>query len=359
LELTFIKGLDLSHHLYREAVRPLLESHFPGLVYSAALIGPGSDVLGFDTPQSRDHDWGPRLMLFLDESDFSNMRDEINQVLRRNLPSEICGYSTNYGTHPDGTSVMVPSGEREINHRVDLLTVTPFFRQHLCFDPMVKIRPRDWVSVPEQNLLMLTAGQVFHDGLDRLVPLREKLAYYPRDVWLYLLAAGWRRIAQEEAFLGRCGQIGDELGSRLLAARLVRDLMRLCFLMERRYAPYIKWFGSAFAQLKCAGELNAIFAQVLKADAWQEREKHLSGAYRKVSSMHNQLGISTTISPEVSFFHERPFQVIHAERFVETIRAEIRAEAVLALPKYLGGFDQIIDSTDAQNQLERIKAVFE
>lgn len=53
---------------------------------------------------------------------------------------------------------------------------------------------------------MLTSGRVFHDGLDQLGPLRVGLQYYPVDVWLYLLAAQWRRIAQEEAFMGRCGQ---------------------------------------------------------------------------------------------------------------------------------------------------------
>jgi len=38
----------------------------------------------------------------------------------------------------------------------------------------------------------------------------------------------------------------------LIAAQLVRDLMQLCFLMERHYAPYAKRFGTAFARLKCA-----------------------------------------------------------------------------------------------------------
>ncbi len=55
----FIPGLQLSELYYQEAVRPILEAAFPRLVYSASLIGPGSEVLGYDTPQSMDHDWGP------------------------------------------------------------------------------------------------------------------------------------------------------------------------------------------------------------------------------------------------------------------------------------------------------------
>jgi hypothetical protein len=34
-----------------------------------------------------------------------------------------------------------------------------------------------------------------------------------------------------------------------------------------------------------------------------------------------------------------PFLVIHADRFVEAIRAEIKSERVLALPEHLGAID--------------------
>ncbi len=45
----FIPGLQLSELYYQEAVEPILEAVFPRLVYSACLIGPGSEVLGYDT----------------------------------------------------------------------------------------------------------------------------------------------------------------------------------------------------------------------------------------------------------------------------------------------------------------------
>ena len=61
----FIPGLELSRLFYAEQVRPLLDASFSGLPHSAALIGWGSDVLGFDTARSTDHNWGPRVQLFL------------------------------------------------------------------------------------------------------------------------------------------------------------------------------------------------------------------------------------------------------------------------------------------------------
>ena len=64
-----------------------------------------------------------------------------------------------------------------------------------------------------------------------------------------MLACQWSRIAEEEAFPGRCAEAGDELGSAVVTARLARDLMGLWLLMSRRYPPYSKWLGSAFARV--------------------------------------------------------------------------------------------------------------
>src|ERR687893_36730 len=127
----FIKGIELSGLFFFEAVKPVLDAEFPRLRYSAARLGSGSEVLGFDDEMSTDHGWGPRVDVFHDEA-----------------------------------------------------------------------------------------------GLGEI---RGRFSYYPRDVWLYLLAAGWERVGQEEHLMGRAGIAGDELGSAIIAARLARDLMRLGF----------------------------------------------------------------------------------------------------------------------------------
>jgi hypothetical protein len=143
-----------------------------------------------------------------------------------------------------------------------------------------------------------------------------------------------------------------------VAARLVKDLMRLCFLMERQYAPYIKWFGSAFAQLACASRLTPLLTQVLEARTWEERQISLCAAYELAAEMHNRLGITEPLPTQVSHFFERPFLVSQASRFVEAICARITDEEVKALPEHLGSVDQFTDSTDALNQLARLKRVY-
>ena len=108
---TWLPGLQLNLFFYHEAVRPLLDAEFPGLPHSAALIGYGSDVLGFDTPMSTDHNWGPRLQLFLAPEDFASRRDAVDEALRTRLPATFRGYSVNF-SEPDwsdgGTQWMQP-----------------------------------------------------------------------------------------------------------------------------------------------------------------------------------------------------------------------------------------------------------
>jgi len=139
---------------------------------------------------------------------------------------------------------------------------------------------------------------------------RDRVAYYPHDVWLYLLVAGWWRVHPELNLVGRTGFVGDELGSALIGSRLVHDLMRLCFLMERQYSPYSKWFATAFSRLSCAAELTPILWRSVRAQTWPEREDALMGAYEALAAIHNALHITDPVATEVNQMWERPFKVV-------------------------------------------------
>src|SRR5947209_19841933 len=94
----FVPALRLGEQYYREAVRPVLDSRFPDLPHSAALIGTGSEVLGFDTEMSTDHCWGPRVILFLREADLAQ-RAAIDRALGEQLPRTFRGHATDFA-HP-------------------------------------------------------------------------------------------------------------------------------------------------------------------------------------------------------------------------------------------------------------------
>lgn len=346
MELPFIKGLDLCEQFFEEAVRPLLDHHFPNLRYAAGRLGGGSDVLGFDTPQSRDHDWGPRGTLFLAEANFAELASAIDQLLREHLPTTLRGYPTHYGRHPDGSLNLEFIEAGPVNHMIKITTAERFAQAYLALNISQPLRPVDWLCLPSQRLATVRNGRLFHDSLGEMTQLRQTLHFYPHDVWLYLLAGQWTRIAQEDVFVSRTGDVGDDLGSRMIAARQVQNIMRLAFLLEKKYAPYIKWFGTAFAQLDCAADLAPVFDHVWQAASWQPREAALNEAYLYLARWHNKLQLTDPLPAEVGFFHERPYRVIHTDQYADALYEQIQDPLVRALPRGLGNLDQLSDSTD-------------
>lgn len=337
-----MRGLELSRRFYLEAVLPILERRFPGLEHAAALLGSGSEVLGFDDEISTDHHWGPRVQLFLRDL---APADEINHVLADELPPTFAGYSTNFGP-PDeaGARLLAPVSSGPVAHRVDVETVSGFMLEQLGFDSLAGVETADWLVTPSQRFLSVTGGEVYADSIGDLTAARNAVAWYPHDVWLLVMAGQWRRISQLEHFMGRTGLRGDEVGSRLIAARLVDDLMRLAFLHERQYAPYPKWFGSAYALLG-RPEQSAL-AAALAAESWTEREEALSNAYRLVATAHNELGVTAPLDPEVRQFYGRPFQVPDSNRFVDALCAAISDPAVRAIEHQAGSINAVSDNTD-------------
>ena len=157
-------GLVLAEEFYQGAVNPILASHYPDLRYSAALIGSGSEVLGFDDEMSRDHHWGPRVMLFLSTDDFKEKRDAIRSVLSNELPPQYLGYSTNFAP-PDitdhGAQMLQPVISGPVNHRVEIHTLAGYFHSYLNIDIEKPLSPVDWLTLPQQKLRTIVAGRVF------------------------------------------------------------------------------------------------------------------------------------------------------------------------------------------------------
>ncbi|MBP2327033.1 hypothetical protein JOF56_007418 [Kibdelosporangium banguiense] len=355
MDQTFIPGMELSRRFYYEAVLPVVQAHLGDMPHTAARIGTGSEVLGFDTARSADHEWGPRLQLFLHPHDARQHAHNLVAVLSDELPKSFLGYPTNFVATGNEHVRSMEFTTGPVFHRVDVTSLDVWFTGNVGFDPRSGITTLDWLATPVQTLAEVTAGAVFHDGLGELAAARSRLAWYPDQVWRYVLACQWQRVSQEEAFVGRCGEVGDELGSAIVAARLVRDLMRLCLLMHRRYPPYSKWLGSAFARLACADTITPAFTAALAATTWHDRETHLATAYSTVARLHNQLGLTEPVDPSTRPYHDRPFQVLHAERFSQALIATITDPGLRALP-LTGAIDQFADNTDLLDQRAHTRA---
>ncbi|MEV1288891.1 DUF4037 domain-containing protein [Micromonospora sp. NPDC049679] len=350
----FVPGLELNRRFYDELVAPLLAARFPQLRYAAARLDFGSELLGFDTPRSTDHDWGPRVQLFLDRSE-PGLAAQIVSAFSAELPPTFLDHPTRFAEDATtGLGVLSAAGDR---HGVTVSELGAWFESALGFDPRRRVTDVDWLSAPTQRLAEFTGGAIFHDGLDgTLTAARERLLWYPDDVWRYVLACQWTRIAQEEHFVGRCGEVGDELGSAVITARLSRDLMRLCLLLARRYPPYSKWLGSAFARLPGIDTVAGSLRGALAASDWRQREERLCRAYEEVATRTNETGLAAPVDPTVRAFHKRPFMVLDAARFATALRAAIVNPWLRKLPP-VGAVDQYVDSTDLLTGTARARAV--
>jgi hypothetical protein len=317
----FISARDLSGGFHDEVVRPLLAE----TPYAAGLLGWGSDVLGYDTARSTDHGWGPRLQLFVDRAEV----DRVAGLIDEGLPEQYRGHPVRFGWDT----------QKPVHH-VTVTTLGGWLEEHLGIEPSLAdtadqgrfagLSIGDWLITPQQQLLGVVAGCVYADD-GRLQPVRDALSWYPDDVWLWMLGCQWSRLAQEEAFVQRTAEVGDHLGSRVVAARLVRDLMRVALLMERVYAPYTKWLGTAFARLGHADGLDQDLVEALGADQLADRERALVTAYGKVARRHNELAITEPLDPEPRQYFDRPAMVIGADRFVQACLARVRDARVKEL----------------------------
>ena len=93
--------------LEADVVRPILAKRFRGIIYSVGKLHQGSDFVGFDTPQSTDHDWGPgKIDLLLHEEECDRFGEDITGILADEFPPTFRELPTGFVTpETDGGSI--------------------------------------------------------------------------------------------------------------------------------------------------------------------------------------------------------------------------------------------------------------
>lgn len=355
-----MKGLELCEGFFEEAAKPILDRYFPELNYSAGLIGYGSDVLGYDDEVSRDHMWGPRFYLFLEKQDICR-RDEVFRILSENLPYMYKGFSVNFSRpDPDDNGVMHPEpvSVGPVNPLIFITTPEEFLESQLGTSDLENLSPTQWLTFSEHRLLSLISGTMFVDGLK----LRERLkvtAYYPEAVRDYLIASNWDIIASEQAFVRRCADCGDDMGSRIICARMAERLMRLCFLYRKTYAPYSKWFGTAFARLDVDENIGRFLQKALKADTPEDREEYLVSAQALVADLHNECYSENPVEYRIESYFSRNIRVIYADKFAQSMSERLKDMAFEGIPlmgslSQIGGLSNVSDDCACYERIGRL-----
>jgi hypothetical protein len=325
-----VNGVRLASGYYRDVVGPALASRWPSLTFAAGRLGSGSDVLGLDDGVSTDHDWGLRLTLLVPHEMVGEVRDHLDAT----IPDAYAGLPTR-----------IPlSWQTGLTLAVDIADPESFATSRLGIPITRDWDADDWLTLTGQGVLEVTAGPLFVDTAGVISGIRERLAWYPDDVWRWVIAAGWKKIAEEFPFIGRTGERGDDLGSRIITARIARTTMHLGFMLERRWPPYSKWLGAVFATLPALGAVSEQLGTAVSTADWRVRERALVAALETVASVQRDIGLPARV-PVVEPFFDRPYLAVTAIH--DDVLGTIDDERLRARTPLVGAPDQWSDSVPA------------
>ena len=360
--LKFIKGKELCRNFFTEIAKPILDRQFPGLVYSAGLLGYGSDVLGYDDPVSTDHMWGSRFYLFLKEEDQA-LKPQLLEAFSSHFPETYQGYHVNFSP-PDpndgGVRHATPSLDGKVNPLIFLYTIEEYLDFYLGTHQLDNLSDIEWLSFSEHRLLALAVGEFYVDML-HLADTLSPISYYPQNVWLYLIASNWSLIAEEQAFVKRCASTGDETGSILVCARIAERLMRLAFLYCKQYAPSSKWFGTAFQRLPIQQTIKDAIYKAVSAPSISQREEQIVLAQQLMAQLHNSLSVTEPVPDKIESYFGRDIQVIHPDRIAAIVASHLK-DTPLAHAPLIGTLSEVANFTTLYENVSyrsRIQGLYE
>jgi hypothetical protein len=237
-----MKGLELSEAYYREVVRPMLLERFADRTdrMAVGLVGEGSECYGYDDEISRDHDFGPGAMIWLNDADAAAFGEELQAGLD-GLPRSFGGF--------DGRNTSLEGAGRMGVH-----TIRSFYQRYTGL-PRPPQTGLEWLRVPETGLSTATNGRVFVDPPGEFSRYRTALqAYYPEGVRLKKLADGCEEMAQAGQYnYARCRRRGETVAACLAVNRFIEAACCVVFLLNRRYRPFYKWVHRALGELPLLG----------------------------------------------------------------------------------------------------------
>ena len=251
-----MKGLEISKAYFEEFGLPMLEEQFPDVLplIAAGLFGSGSECLGYDDDVSSDHDMEPGFCIFLPGEDKVDRRTAF--LLERayaKLPREYGGLRR---------SLMSPVG----GARHGVFRTAEFFAEKTGSSDGI-LTNGQWLSLPEQALLECINGEIFTDQYGEVSLIRQRLAFYPEDIFKKKLAGQLLLMAQSGQYnYARCLKHGENAAAQLAVNEFVKSTISAIFLLNRRYQPYYKWSFRALRELPKLSILAELLEYLLITD---------------------------------------------------------------------------------------------
>lgn len=225
-----MSGLWLCRSYYETYGKPMIAEKFAEYVDKIAvgLVGKGSDCFGFDDEYSKDHDYGPRFVMWVTAKTYEEIGEAL-QAEYEKLPTSYQGVDRIETFHG--------------RDRAGVMVIEDFYQKLLGVDVFYALTIQEWLEVEEYALAAATNGEVFADPEGIFTKYRNRLKeYYPKAVW-------YRRLAQATALFSQNGQYnmprmlkrGQYVVAEIAKAEAMKQAMKLQYLLNCQYAPHDKW----------------------------------------------------------------------------------------------------------------------
>lgn len=257
--------IDISHDFFDQIVVPILEENYPNefAQMTCGVFGLGSEALRLDDEYSRDHHWGIRIDALMPEDVFANKREAILETLSANIPSTFQG-------HELGEGLVAGAGMAP-----DIL---PGFLARTIGIGHPPESYEEWLAIPEEDIIHVVNGEVWHDPLGQFMAIRQKLeGYYPEPVRLRRMAHWCRYFSGMGTYaLKRAILRDNEMFASTAFGKTIRWGVQLAFMLDKQYFPYDKWLYDLFKRLpRMYGRLGAIVDESVRLSTSWERKLEL------------------------------------------------------------------------------------
>ncbi|MBQ9141789.1 MAG: DUF4125 family protein [Lachnospiraceae bacterium] len=294
-EETAAGGLALCKAYYEECCKPMLEARFPKYVDKIAvgLVGEGSDCFGYDDAFSRDHDWGPRLFLWVTDKVYEEIGAELNTAYEelpkvyKGVPYQEsvqavgrCGvqrigdfYGKLLGTENCPVDVWNRGKEDGIGLSDEGGTQEKFREKDIWWYP----EGIQWERIPEERLAAAVNGAVFVDKSGEFTQIRRILKEgCPKRLWYLKIAEAAARFSQNGQYnYRRMRKRGDMVSAGLMMSEAVREALKLLYYVVEEYPPHDKWLMRGLQKRRSLERIQNLIENIMVSDAAEDKADKL------------------------------------------------------------------------------------
>lgn len=228
-EYSNLKIKEISSIYTKEYILPLLEKKLPEILdkVSIALIGEGSEVLGYEDNYSKDHDYTFMPTILLNRENYEKYREKLEDILL-SLPRKFAKISH--------------TNTEAIKERKGLKCYEDYLYKYFGKED-INLNILDYRNIPEYVFGYFANASIYYDGDNKLTNLVSSINYYPEVIRQNKIARVCTQIAQSGQYnYLRLMKRNDIVGASIAKNIFIENTIHLIYLLNKKYMPIYKWY---------------------------------------------------------------------------------------------------------------------